>query len=476
MRLVHQLSLTLLGTTVLAVLAMGGFSALHLREGFSDYLRAQDERRLQSFAGIARAAIEQHGLEGLARNPRLLRAPAQVGGPPPERPRADPPPGPGRPPGRPGEPDPEQQMAQRGLSLVASDGELIWGRPPPPDRRPLEAAVRLDGRTVATARLVPRPEGPEGLDLRFLQRQLGGLALVGLLVALVGAACAGWLARRWLRPLTEVQRASHALALGNFALRLPRREGKARDEFEALADDINHLAEALETLETSRRRWLAELSHELRTPLTVLRGELDAVRDGVRPLNAERVDSLSREVNRLRRLADDFHGLALADLQALPCQPQALDPAELLRRAVARHQAGAAAAGLALELTLRALPPQVQWDGERIEQVLDNLLANALAYTDAPGRIVMTARSDADGVLISLDDSPPAVPPELLPRLFDPLFRADPARQRRDGAGSGLGLSIARAWVLRHGGRIAAQASPLGGLGMSVWLPERARE
>ena len=367
-------------------------------------------------------------------------------------------------------------MAQRGMSLVAPDGELIWGRPPPPDRRPLEAAVRLDGRTVATARLVPRPEGPEGLDLRFLQRQLGGLALVGLLVALVGAVCAGWLARRWLRPLTEVQRASHALALGNFALRLPRREGKARDEFEALADDVNHLAEALETLETSRRHWLAELSHELRTPLTVLRGELDAVRDGVRPLNGERVDSLSREVNRLRRLADDFHGLALADLQALPCQPQALDPTELLQRAVARHQAGAAAAGLALELTLRALPPQVRWDGERIEQVLDNLLANALAYTDAPGRIVLAARAEAGGVLLSLDDSAPAVPPELLPRLFDPLFRADPARQRRDGAGSGLGLSIARAWVLRHGGRIAAQASPLGGLGMSVWLPESVIE
>jgi len=79
-------------------------------------------------------------------------------------------------------------------------------------------------------------------------------------------------------------------------------------------------------------------------------------------------------------------------------------------------------------------------------------------------------------VLLSLDDSAPAVPPELLPRLFDPLFRADPARQRRDGAGSGLGLSIARAWVLRHGGRIAAQASPLGGLCMSVWLPESVIE
>ncbi|MBB5205808.1 two-component system sensor histidine kinase BaeS [Inhella inkyongensis] len=354
-----------------------------------------------------------------------------------------------------------------------AQGRLIWGRLPPADRPSLEEAVVLEGRTVALARLVPRPEAPEALDRLFLRRQLLGLVGVGVIVALLAALAAWWLAGRWLRPLTEVQRASHRLAQGDFSLRLPRRTSKRRNEFDALVDDVNHLAASLQTLEASRRRWIAELSHELRTPLTVLRGELDAVRDGVRPLNAERVESLVREVARLRRLADDFHWLALADLQALPCAPQALDPTALLQQALARHQDAARQTGLLLDLRLDpALPRTVHWDGERINQVLDNLISNALAYTDAPGEVRLSARPlNAEQLELRVDDSPPGVAPEALARLFEPLYRADPARQRRDGAGSGLGLSIARAWVLRHGGQIQARPSPLGGLGLVITLP-----
>ncbi|MFO1251261.1 MAG: ATP-binding protein [Inhella sp.] len=481
MRLTHQLALTLLATTLLAVAAMGGFMAFHLQQGFSDYLATQDRQRLTAFAGAARAAIERHGLEGLRQQPERLRPPGQDGSEPP--PEAGPPPR-GRPPreremryGPPGEPppppgaDPERERARRGLTLHTPEGELLWGRSPPPGRQQLEEPVVLNGQTVALARLVPRPEAPEVLDQRFLRRQLLGILGVGLLVAALAAALAWRLAGRWLRPLAEVQGASHRLAQGDFAVRLPRRNAPTRNEFDALVDDVNHLAEALQGLEASRRRWLAELSHELRTPLTVLRGELDAVRDGVRPLNSARLESLSTEVNRLRRLADDFHHLALADLQALPCEPLPLDPGALLQQLAERHRPALEAAGLRLELALQPLPDRVRWDGERIVQVLDNLFANARAYTDAPGQLRLSAAHEGAGVRITLDDSPPGVPPALLPRLFDPLFRADPARQR--GQGSGLGLSIARAWVQRHGGQIDASPSPLGGLRVSLWLPER---
>ncbi|MBH9553584.1 ATP-binding protein [Inhella gelatinilytica] len=469
MRLAHQLSLTLLATALAAAAAMGGLMAWNLRAGFSDYLRAQDRQRLQSFAGAARAAIDQWGIEGLRAQPQRLLPPGGdlLEGPP------GPPPGPdGRPPDRPRPPPGgERDPARRGLSLVDPQGHLIWGRSPPPGRQPLEEPIVLEGRTVALARLMPRPEAPEALDRRFLQRQFLGMLAIGAVVAALAAALAWGLARRWLQPLTAVQKASHRLAQGDFSVRLPRRAAALRNEFDALVDDVNHLAAALQSLESSRRRWMAELSHELRTPLTVLRGELEAVRDGVRPFNDERLEALSREVGRLRRLADDFHCLALADLGALPFHPHTLEVGDLVQGVVARHQALAAQAGLTLALhPLPPLPP-VRWDGVRIEQVMDNLLTNAVAYTDAPGLLEVTVEAVGEGVQIQVDDSPPGVSPGLLPKLFDPLFRADPARQRRDGAGSGLGLSIAQAWVQRHGGRLQASTSPRGGLRVTLSLP-----
>jgi two-component system sensor histidine kinase BaeS len=214
---------------------------------------------------------------------------------------------------------------------------------------------------------------------------------------------------------------------------------------------INAMAGSLQCLEASRRRWIAELSHD-----------------------AAALASLQAEVARLTRLVEDFHQLALSDLRALPCSFVPLAPAALLRDAVARTAPRAAAARLALSLDDSAAPAVACWDAQRIEQLLANLLENSLRYTDAPGSVQLSLAAapgpGAAQAVITLDDSAPGVPEADLPRLFDPLYRADPSRSRRSG-GSGLGLAICRAIVHSHGGRIQAAASPQGGLRIVIMLP-----
>jgi two-component system sensor histidine kinase BaeS len=241
-----------------------------------------------------------------------------------------------------------------------------------------------------------------------------------------------------------------------------------------LIRNINSMAEGLEHLETARRRWIAEISHELRTPLTVLRGEIDALAEGIRPLNPDAVASLREEVQRLGTMVDDLHLLAMADLNALPCYFMDCDAVQLARRVHQRFERRASALGISLEITTPTEGPlPVYWDSQRMEQVLSNLLDNSLCYTDAPGRIRVSIQRQQQRVWLLVDDSKPGVPAADLGRLFDPLYRSDAARGRHRG-GSGLGLAICAALVRAHVGRITAAASELGGLSILVDMPVSA--
>lgn len=476
LRLVYQLSLLLVGTSLLAVIGLAALTATHLRSGFTDYLRAQDEARLASFADGVQQAIARHGLEGLSTRTEALAGPLQ-GGRPQRREDGARRPTPRREPLGEGPPQPDER-APRGFSVTTPEGSPIWGRPPPRDREVLQRPIEINGRTVAIAHFTPRPEPSDNeANARFLKRQFAGLAGLGLAMVAVAALLAIAVARRWMRPLAAAQAATHRLAQGEFDHRLPPADGRWHDELDDLAQDLNRLAEGLQRLEGSRRRWVAELSHELRTPLTVMRGELDAVADGVRPLNAERLNSLRREVEWLTRLADDFALLARGDLRALPVHRQPTDPAALLAQTRARWAPRLEAAGLASDWQWPDLPACVAADATRLQQVLDNLLGNALAYTQAPGRVAVQAqRQGAQAWCVTVDDSPPGVLDTAeRERLFEPLYRRDASRTRAgqsgDDGGSGLGLSIARALVQAHGGSLRADASPLGGLRLVMELP-----
>jgi two-component system sensor histidine kinase BaeS len=306
------------------------------------------------------------------------------------------------------------------------------------------------------------------VDAAFLARQYRGIVLTALLLTLLAVAGAVWVGRRWLRPVRDVQHAARRVAEGAFDVRLVPH---GNDELADLSRDINAMAASLQQLEASRRRWMAELSHEMRTPLAVLRGEVEALVDGVRPLTAAALLSLQEEVARVTRLVDDFHQLALSDLRALPCSFAPVQPAALVRDAVGRVATRARAASLALDVDTAPVPLLAHWDPQRIGQLLSNLLENSLRYTDAPGRISLHLRAEGLAhTVLSVDDSAPGVPAADEARLFEPLYRADASRSRRLG-GSGLGLAICRAIVRSHGGHIEAGASPLGGLRVVITLP-----
>lgn len=488
--LVHQTVLLLVFAVLLAIAALGGVVAWNLRSGFHDYLRQQDRAWLERFVAAAAAAVQQQGLGVLQGPPRALERLLIAAGPAdqrddplPEMPPARPhPPRDGRPGGGPtssdaGHPPPHrmppgaQRFANR-LALTLPDGRSLGGRPPQQHPEQLVQPIVVDGHNVALATLVPEPPPDQGVDAAFLARQYRGILVATAALSLVAVAGAVWVGRRWLRPVQEARQAAHRIAQGAFDTRLRPR---GNDELADLSRDINAMASALQQLEASRRRWIAELSHEMRTPLAVLRGEVECMLDDVRPLDRVALESLQSEVARLTRLVEDFHQLALSDLRALPCNFAPVDVAALMREAVARFAHRATAAGLTLTLLGAEATRPAHWDAQRIDQLLDNLLENSLRYTQAPGQVQLTLLTDAKALRLILEDSAPGVPLAVQTKLFEPLFRVDGSRSRNFG-GSGLGLAICLALVRSHGGRITAADSPLGGLRIEVCLPHQASE
>jgi two-component system, OmpR family, sensor histidine kinase BaeS len=484
LRVVHTLSLLLLSAVLLAVLAMAAVTAWNLRNGFADYLAARDIERLEQFADLVAQAAEQAGgaeallqqrlsmrelLDRFAQRQGLPRRPlhggdGQSGGPLGSASPAGPPPGGG------------EGFGPR-VVVVGLDGRALLGRPLPPDgSATIDRPIRLNGEVIALARLPLHAQVPDAVDARFLRQQYLGIAAVAVGLVLLALASAWWVARRWVRPLLAVQGATARIARGEFDVRLtgPRQgEGRA-DEIGDLVRNVNAMAEGLQRLEGVRRRWVADISHELRTPLAVLRGEIEALVDGVRPLRHEAMLSLREETLRIGGLVDDLHLLAMSDLQALPCRFAELDAAPFVQQLVARFEGRAVSAGLALTADVGSGVAQpVRWDRARIEQLLVNLIENSLRYTDAPGRVALSLVRDDERIVIDIHDSAPSVPAADLPRLFEPLYRADAARSRHRG-GSGLGLAICDAIARSHGGGIAAGMSALGGVHVRVELPVSA--
>lgn len=478
LRIVHQLSLLLVATVLLSVTAVGGFVAWNLQAGFSDYLRARDREHLDRFAGLlaARAARDPSFVTGMAQGVpmrELMDEFAQAEGirTPPRRPRPPPPDGVGvdgpRP--RPERPPPEG-LARR-IQIVDAQGMRVGGPAFQEGRSLIEAPVHVNGELVARVRMLPSTE-LEGVDLRFLSRQYIGLASAAGVTLLLALLAAWFAAPRLSRPLRDLQAATRRIAGGELSVAVPETGSR---EMAGLIGDVNHMAASLKALEGTRRHWIAQISHELRTPLSVLLGELESIEDGARQPTPEVLANLRSEVVQLVRLVNDLHTLSMADLGALPCVFSDGDAATLLTRVARRFEPRAHKAGLALQLP-GGPAAAVRWDLGRIEQLLTNLLENSLRYTTAPGQVRVQWSVLGHQLVLRVDDTPPGAPAGQLDQLFEPLYRADTARQRRaQGAGgSGLGLAICKAIVLAHGGRIHAEPSKLGGLSVVVHLPLNA--
>lgn len=357
--------------------------------------------------------------------------------------------------------------ADRRVMLLDADRSIIYGDADLTDLLTLRPLI-VDQRTVGYLGILPGPSLSDMSAAHFLDQQTKAFALMALTVMLVSAALAYVFANRLLQPLRSITEGSRALAEGRYGTRVPTR---GADELGRLAKDFNSLAEALQQNEGIRRQWVADISHEIRTPLAVLRGEIEALQDGVRPVDIHAINSLHGEILRLGRLVDDLYELSMSDLGALQYHKTSVDPLAILEDDLKTHAEEFRAADIEVTLDNRLTGPvSLNADPDRLEQLFYNLLSNTLRYTDAGGRLVIRASRDDDRLVLDFMDSAPGVPEEDLPRLFERLFRVELSRSRAYG-GAGLGLAICRNIVHAHGGNISAQPSSLGGVWVRVTLP-----
>jgi len=328
-----------------------------------------------------------------------------------------------------------------------------------------------EGRPFQDPAAIPpfsaRPPGVDPGSEAFLTSLNRALVLVAVVAGLAAAVLSLVLSRRILGPVEALTAAARRMEGGDLSQRV---EVQSRDEIGQLARAFNAMAQGLARLEEVRRNMVTDVAHELRTPLSNVRGYLEALRDGVMAPEPEIIESVYEEAMLLNHLVDDLQDMSLADAGQLRLDRRPVEPEEMLRRAVKAAQGQATARSSVLRLDLPAELPLVDADPRRIEQVLGNLLDNALAHTPPGGEIVTAARATEGEVEISVSDTGKGIPPEQLPYIFERFYRVDRSRSRATG-GTGLGLAIARQLVERHGGQIRVESQVGRGTQFTFTLP-----
>jgi len=357
-------------------------------------------------------------------------------------------PGPGRP-----EPGDRAEFFGRG-GFERGPGGMPFVRP---------ATIVVDGR-VAGIVVVP-PQAPFGF---LLGRFAPMLALVAAGVLIVGTIVTSALifgpARRRLR---ELETAARRLGSGDLSARAPDRGGDeitaVASAFNAMAADLSARAEALAASDRVRRQLLADVSHELTTPVTAMRGYLETLAMPELSLDeATRnryLSIISDETQRLERLIGDLLELARLEGGGGSLTIEAIAVSALFDRVRARHEPACRTAGVTIESSIEPGADSVSGDRNRLEQALQNLAANAMRYAPQGSVIRLAAHRSASGTSLSVEDQGPGIPAEHLPHIFDRFYKADASRAGVSG-GSGLGLSIVKAIVERHGGTISVASQP----------------
>lgn len=498
----RKIALAVIAIVILSIGTMAWVTSQNLKSGFIAYLNQLEAQDLEQLANLLAEEVRQRGnLQRFQDNRRALRdlldslhTPSQLpqNGETPaprarQRPEHRPPPPP--PYGAQAMPDAPLQRGERGerarpsdapprrpppidpsgfgqrLSVLDQDGRALIGPPDAPAG--IVQPIVLDGRTVGSLRLAPLRQITQTSGSGFVRAQIRQILWLAAALIALSILLSIWLARHLLRPVAALGSVTQRIAQGQLEARATVMR---QDELGELALHVNAMAKSLQQNEAQRRQLLADISHELRTPLTVIRGELEALLDGVRQTSPAALKSLHEEVLRLNKLIDDIAQINLADAGALRLQLQPTDLGALLNSVLERYRARLQAAGLAVSSEQPPTPIMVSADPDRLDQVLSNLFENSLRYTDAGGRLHCSLKRQGAVIELCLEDSAPGVPQGTHARLFERLYRFEHHRSRERG-GSGLGLAICQALIASHQGKIFAQPSDLGGIKIVIRLP-----
>ena len=281
-----------------------------------------------------------------------------------------------------------------------------------------------------------------------------GMTPVFILVGGVAIVAGVWMSRTLTAPMAELGEAAQAIGHQDLGRRVTV---SGTDEVVALASRFNEMAAQLEEAEGLRRNLLADVAHELRNPLHVLQGNLQAILDGVYEMSDEEIARIYEQTRHLTAMVDDLHELSQAEAHQLPLNKQTVDMAALVKEAAGIFQPMAGAQKIELRVELLGALPQVEADPERLRQVMNNLLSNAMRHTPEGGQVLVAVERQADMVQVAIQDSGAGIPAEHLQHVFSRFYRTDSARSREQG-GAGLGLAIARAIVEEHGGWMRASS------------------
>jgi len=284
------------------------------------------------------------------------------------------------------------------------------------------------------------------------------LTWAALAAGVAALAVSLFLSQRVVTPVRAMMSASQRIAAGHYDERV---QDRGADELGQLAQSFNQMAAKLQQVESMRRQLIGDVAHELRTPLTAIKGSMEGLMDGVLPASTETYHQIHQEADRLNRLVDDLQELSRVEAGAYEMDLHAVKLSALVKTVVKRLGGQFEEKNVGLTADLPSELPHVQVDGDRIIQVLTNLISNALRYTPAGGQVTLHASRQGSHVHVIIKDTGVGISPEHLAHIFTRFYRVDKSRSRQAG-GSGIGLTIAKYLVEAHDGRIWVESEGQG--------------
>lgn len=317
---------------------------------------------------------------------------------------------------------------------------------------PIESGGEVFGTVISTGQpLVRNP-----IDQKYVEQINRGFWLAGIVGMGVALGFGLLLARSLTRPVRDLTTATRSMAQGQLEQQVPVRSG---DELGELAQAFNQMSADLAQANRSRKQMTADIAHDLRNPLTVLSGYLESLQDGKLKPTPERFAVMQAEVTHLQHLVEDLRTLSLADAGELKLHLEPTSIPELLERVAQAYRHQAEQQQIHLKVESEPNLSEINLDPARMEQVLGNLVSNALRYTAADGEIRLEAKQLNGSLSVSVIDNGSGIPAEILPHIFERSYRGD---ESRSGNESGLGLAIAKSIVEYHGGNIRAESNKVG--------------
>ncbi len=304
-------------------------------------------------------------------------------------------------------------------------------------------------------------------DLEFINAINRLLIVVGLFSLVLSFLLGSVMARRLSMPISRVITTAHMISKGYFDDRIT--EPSSTKEIAQLTETINNLAETLENQEALRKRLTADVAHELRTPLATLQSHMEAMIDGIWEPDTERLKSCHEEIMRINRLVGDLEKLAKYEGENLILTKTTFDISELIRHIIRNFESDFA--GKNIDVEFIGEKEIVNADKDKISQVIINLLSNALKYTQQGGVVQVIVKGDDSATEITVKDTGSGIPPEDLPHIFERFYRADKSRNRLTG-GAGIGLTIAKAIIDAHKGKIQVRSKVDEGTEFIISLPK----